>query len=260
MKLKKITAILPLIGAFLIFNGFLKLYVYYNHWGIRISDYLDFSEIILSFMNDLNILGFGLLMALLYGIFWVVLIEVLTSTSSKNVPSVNVESSEGSETDGNQKKSSGEQIEDFFEEAFSKHYRIIAFVCFIVAAISSTVFICYPNLFWLYFSCALYIQFLLSILIPFIGSSEKTVANLVVCFGMIGFTMGVAYYDIKQTEHNAASFVTTVTTSGDQILLTENMYLIGKSREYLFFYDDSLIQTTIIPCEVVVSIETRKLR
>jgi len=260
MKLKKITAILPLIGALLIFNGFLKLYLYYNHWGIRISDYLDFSEIILSFMNDLNILGFGVLMAALYGIIWVILIEVLTSAGSKKDSSISAISEAPQEQNVKQKKTSGEQMEDFFEEAFKEHYRTIAIVCFAVAAISTCLFIRFPNLFWLYFSCALYIQFLLSILIPFVGSSEKLLANLIVCFGMIGFTMGVAYFDIRQTEDSADLVRTVVKTEEGQIQSSSSIYLIGKTREYVFFYNDSLLQTKIIPSGEVKYIETKRLK
>lgn len=56
MDLKKIVSITPLIGSFLVFLGFIKLNYYYQHWNINIISYLDFSEILLSFLNDVNIL------------------------------------------------------------------------------------------------------------------------------------------------------------------------------------------------------------
>jgi hypothetical protein len=54
MDLKRLSEISPVIGVFLIFIGHLKLFLYYDHWNINITSYLDFSEITLSFLNDVN--------------------------------------------------------------------------------------------------------------------------------------------------------------------------------------------------------------
>jgi hypothetical protein len=54
--LERLIKISSLSGAFLIFCGVLKLSIFYHHFGIDIVDYLTFSEIITSFLDDLNIL------------------------------------------------------------------------------------------------------------------------------------------------------------------------------------------------------------
>ncbi|MBT1705274.1 hypothetical protein [Chryseosolibacter indicus] len=54
--LDKLIKTSTLIGAFLIFCGVLKLMLFYNAFNIRIIDYLTFSEIITSFLDDINVL------------------------------------------------------------------------------------------------------------------------------------------------------------------------------------------------------------
>lgn len=56
----------PLIGAFLVFLGLLKLDLYYRHFGINIVEYLDFGEIVTSFLDDLNIIFLSGLLILFY--------------------------------------------------------------------------------------------------------------------------------------------------------------------------------------------------
>lgn len=54
--IEKIVKITPLAGAILVFCGVLKLIFYYSHFDIQIIDYLEFQEIITSFLGDINII------------------------------------------------------------------------------------------------------------------------------------------------------------------------------------------------------------
>ena len=54
--LERIAKISPLFGSLLIFLGLLKLSIYYSEFHINIIEFLSFSEIITSFLNDMNIL------------------------------------------------------------------------------------------------------------------------------------------------------------------------------------------------------------
>jgi len=52
----KLIKYLPIISGILIYLGYLKLHFYYNYFGISIINYLSLTEIITSFLDDLNII------------------------------------------------------------------------------------------------------------------------------------------------------------------------------------------------------------
>ena len=54
--LDRLIKISSLAGAMLIFFGVLKLIIFYSNFNITIIDFLTFSEIITSFLDDINIL------------------------------------------------------------------------------------------------------------------------------------------------------------------------------------------------------------
>lgn len=54
--ISKLLRTAPLISAFLIFCGTLKLIIVYSHFGIDIVNFLTVAEIITSFLDDINIL------------------------------------------------------------------------------------------------------------------------------------------------------------------------------------------------------------
>lgn len=54
--LDRLLKISSLSGALLIFCGVLKLIIYYSAFNIRIVEFLSFSEIVTSFLDDINVL------------------------------------------------------------------------------------------------------------------------------------------------------------------------------------------------------------
>lgn len=81
----KLTKITPIVAASLIFLGVLKLMLYYSYFNIKIIDYLDFQEIITSFLGDINILIlFGLIM-ILTSLFTINTISKSTKTHFEKV-------------------------------------------------------------------------------------------------------------------------------------------------------------------------------
>lgn len=68
--LNKLTKISPIAGSLLVFCGVLKLIFYYSYFNIKIIEYLEFQEIITSFLGDINILIiFGFTMLLISFLF-----------------------------------------------------------------------------------------------------------------------------------------------------------------------------------------------
>lgn len=97
--MKKAQEYFPAVSALLIFCGYLKLYVYYQFWDIDIVNYLDFTEIVFLFLNDLVLFSSFIILLLVYGLsqglvvklfvknkerflsFWINLDEIYTSRS-----------------------------------------------------------------------------------------------------------------------------------------------------------------------------------
>ncbi len=72
---RKLLTLLPYSGAFLIFWGMLKLTIYFKAFNISINDFLEFSEILTSFFDDLLFYSGSLIL----GIF----LNYLTITKSE---------------------------------------------------------------------------------------------------------------------------------------------------------------------------------
>lgn len=53
VNLKHIGVIIPVITGFLILCGYLKLHIFYSHFGIEIYNYLKIGEIVLLFLPDI---------------------------------------------------------------------------------------------------------------------------------------------------------------------------------------------------------------
>ena len=62
--MKKIIEYLPILTIVIVFGGFLKLSWYFNFFGIKISPFLDNSEILLSFFDDLSVIISAVVLAL----------------------------------------------------------------------------------------------------------------------------------------------------------------------------------------------------
>lgn len=85
MNLKQILTYSPLIGAFLIFLGALKLDLIYSHFDINIFNFLDFSEILTLFLKDINIILFSVLLMTFHSVLGTeVFINLIKITINKN--------------------------------------------------------------------------------------------------------------------------------------------------------------------------------
>lgn len=66
---KKVTVLFPFVGSFLVFLGMLKLIIYYKAFNIEITAFLNFDEIITSFLNDLIIYGIMFLIGIVLNFY-----------------------------------------------------------------------------------------------------------------------------------------------------------------------------------------------
>lgn len=65
-KVEKLIKLFPVFAMLLIFFGFANLYYFYSHFGINIYSYLNSSEIIFSFLPDLQITFFWIVLIIIF--------------------------------------------------------------------------------------------------------------------------------------------------------------------------------------------------
>jgi len=78
------------ISSVVIFLGYLKLKFFYDHFNIRINDFLELSEILTSFLNDLNVMGIIFLALLTHVSLSMLMNHYLYNYNRKNKVSVDV--------------------------------------------------------------------------------------------------------------------------------------------------------------------------
>jgi len=102
-KLQNAIKLFPIITILLVFFGFLNLYFYYKPFGVNIYSYLNSSEIIFSFLPDIQttLAWIGLVT-----ISFLILIPVFTLARPLEITFSNKESKENEEEEGLQEKGS----------------------------------------------------------------------------------------------------------------------------------------------------------
>lgn len=256
MNLKRLVEISPIIGSFLIFIGFFKLYFFYNHWGINIISYLDFSEIILSFMNDLNILIFFFILLLIQMIIGVTTIFTIDKKMKKKGTenAIVIDSNLNNETI-EQSIDSSQNIIDKFDDAIKKEFMAVFIGITFVTLLSLTLFLIFVKTIFLYLTFICFVQFILLITEKMELDSKSQIQTVFV-LTLIGFTIGRSWFDIKQTE----SFPKIVSIQTDDSIYVTNNSLIslGKTNNFYFLYDRAKTQAVILPSSTIKKIKQTK--
>lgn len=162
MNLKRLVEISPLIGSFLVLMGFFKLYYFYGHWSINIISYLDFSEIVLSFLNDINILiffTFLLIFQAMLGTGAIVAIDNRIKLK-QNQKSSTISENGGDATSIKMQESSSHQgIMPLINENFEKHPNMVVITLIVSILLFVSLFLCFNHWSYLYF-CFLFSLYL----------------------------------------------------------------------------------------------------
>ncbi len=213
MNLKRLAEISPLIGAYLIFLGYGRLWLYYGHWNINIIGYLNFSEIALSFFNDLNIFIFFLLLVVFQTTVSIALIAFIDKDSQKHLRPALIQPSESQDStvqntaiiiNPEPKVRVSKKIMSGLEEAFAgfdkKPLSLIASL-FIPVVIFLGLFFIFVKLAFLYFGFICFLQFLLILLVSVFKVNEGKIILLISAFTtLLCFTCCLTWYEIRKTE------------------------------------------------------------
>lgn len=240
--INRIVKISSFSGAILVFCGVLKLIFFYRSFDISIVDYLSFSEIITSFLDDVNLLL----------IFFIVM-------TLQSLPIINLA-----------QKKSKMNADDFYNHLMSviypNRYKYVLFFAFILILISIMLIIqvFYMNYFLIYCLIFCTIQIMTFITIYKDDDNKIDIKNssilISVLISIIFAIFLLARHDI-QNVYAVQDFVTIRTN--DTIIKCNsqtNIVYLGKTDSYIFIKDLKNQTSSIIPVREIKELSFRKLK
>jgi hypothetical protein len=231
--LEKLTRITPLIAAFLIFLGSLRLSFYYQHWNINIFNYLDFSEIILSFINDLNILIFFITLFLFQTLLTLGINQHFKKRKEASTGQLNAETN----------------LEKELSE-MEKHPKTLLIIFIVLTFLFCGLFLWTSWMIFLYLTFISFVQLLFYVLDKFLGIKEVE-PSLFLSFIIITvlFTFTISKHEVMLTEKNIKQAV--IYTETDTISTNKTKMYLGKTNNFFYFYDKETNQKIIYPINEV---------
>jgi len=236
----RLIKISSLSGALLIFCGILKLIFFYSAFSIDIVDYLSFSEIITSFLDDINILLI---------LFIVMIIQSLPVLNFMH-------------------KKSKMSVEDFYNELlkiiYPYRYRyVMGFTIAFVAIITLMIF----NVFHVNYLLIYCLIFCLIQIMTFVSMYKEDSGNIEISNSSIGISVLIsiiiaifllAKHDIQSVYAQRDSIeIKTKDTIIDCNIKTNIIYL-GKTDSYVFLRDLKKQTSLIIPVNEIKEFSFRK--
>ncbi|MFN6378241.1 MAG: hypothetical protein ACK4WD_03135 [Flavobacteriales bacterium] len=258
MNLKRIVDTLPLLGVFLIFNGFLKLFYYYNEWNINIIEYLEISEIVLSFLNDVNLMIFWLIIFLVQQIIASKLIDFADHKLATNM--VGAQDAVGVEPYPNEMSKildNKRPLSSLVEYIYHKKSLLFFSILVLFTSVCIHQFFHTNKLFWLYFAVFSVFKLLTAALDYLVSLKLQIIISISAIITMLMFTYGIAIYDIKKRKTSALFTETTVELNNRIITTSSTLILVGKTQKFIFFYDSVKRRSIVIPLDEVVMINTK---
>lgn len=227
--MEKLSKHLPIISAFIIFIGFLKLHLFYRHFGIDIINYISTNEILTSFLDDINILILIIGVMFLHLLFGVCI--------SKNIESVS--------------KHKKEYIYyRFIRLKFRKkrfHLSLLLTSIFIICfSVFKNYYCMYLLLFFIYALIANIFDSVLKIKDP--TNYHFLVISIILLLVSSLCLSKIDIYCIINRENNIE-----LHTKSNIIHLTKNDLFIGKTAEYYFIKKNN--ETIIYPKSEIISIK-----
>lgn len=248
--LQRLSLMAPLIGAFLIFLGSLRLIVFYNFFDIHIVNYLEFTEIITSFLDVLAISVFFIVTSLIQGL-WM-------NDQHRD------EKQDSIRNQIYHEKSFFRRIFLYFKQnaeliILGAFISLIAFVIYLIYGKAlSTIQNIGLLLFVFIFLTGLFYE--LEIRIQDYKSGVRVVFRTMLIGTIISLlTAYLANYQVDMIKNDNEHSGYTITLNNGEILKSDSTsYYIGKTRNYLFFYDGEAHSTNIIPMDRVQQISIEK--
>lgn len=233
----KIKFLFPYIGSIIIFCGFTKLNIYYDHFNINISDYLEITEVLILVIGDI-------LKAVMM-IFAVKLFDFLTETE---------EEAEARRVRHN----TFFLIKPFRKRAWNyictrKALAFLVLILFIFLIISyyfnrkvfSTVVIMFFYSLTTYVAMFLLLEYKRKYKEVTDKEFDGTYSNLIALFIVFFlFTIQTTYSDIEKTK-NRNPVMICFKYLEENIQSNQNLLYVGQTKNYIFIYDKITKETKV---------------
>ena len=251
-KLISYSHLVPYFGSVIVFLGVTRLIFYYESFGIKITDYLEFSEILTSFLSILVIV-------LIY--FGFSIIQTLLQTSK-------------SEHESKKQLHQKIIIEKHFLKRlklYVKYFDSMIFNFFGLCLVFLVLGIIEKNLsfhtFLVLFLCFTGFFFLDIIFKEVEVKHEqlksdkinKMFSTLILnALLFVIVTIWFTYNEVKSVKDFKSTFGTTITLKDNTVLESDSCsYFIGKTQKFVFFYDESIKTSEIIPVSEIKRIQIK---
>lgn len=226
---KELKEVLPFLGGLLLVLGFIKLYLFYNNFGINISEYIEFSEILVAFLP--NMLGLSI----------IIIIGFLNNFILTSVSEFEIES-----------KLKNEIIETIgFTDKLKKHYKLNpllflgTIILLMIYSFSSYINSLNANIFRnasiLFIAILVYqiLWFEISYKYKKLYENEisQTYSNLIlIVYFLTIYNIFFTYSNIEKIEKSEGTKVSFCIDDDYFKSDSDNIY-IGQCKEYLFMYN-----------------------
>jgi|GEM_PF-6341646 len=268
-KFKILIEATPYVLGLLSFSGLLKLYVYYYYWNISITNYLSLSEVLLSFLDDLNIiLAFGVIF------FTQGMIAAKAVKQKENISPMIRRINEMQQELKKGRKTDKELMEMIIKEASTpgnvlamqeradiqrkkkNQEKLQARVSLVLSIAFGICFMIWSNLVLLYLF-VVFVSNAFYYIFVYFQIHRRFAAIMVVCCLLLSFSTALAYRKIKLVPIEAETKIVKIVTNNDTILTNNDLFFLGKTSEYLFLYDNVHSESKIIKMANVEEIDSR---
>ena len=227
----------PLFYVYIVLISFMKQYIYYQFFNINISDYLELSEILVSFLDD----------TFIYGLFIIYVIAVYFFMSKGYVRFMNLIS---------------RKILTFIHWLSKKERKSVqildkhVWIFFLVIAVGYGV-IFFRNAIhhhdWIVFASVRPVV-IISIIVLFLLFHYSKLADRLnnilvkelILFSIILFLFNIerAVLAVNQVKYKNKIYITEIAFKDQKIKSDENKYFIGKTINYVFLFNKNDNKTT----------------
>lgn len=230
------------IGPFIIFLGMTRLIFFYKSFGITITNYLEFSEIITSFFDILVILAFFLSFALLQ--------NYLLYSKAKTNESIGIRKKIIEE------KNFWRILSLYF--SYLKSLILLYLATFGISIISHYFYVPITD-YEIKLASSLFLFLIIIIIVSveierkhkILQSNQKTrmfYTYVLYCFIVIFTIIGYSTYQINSIRNSKTTFGVTIVLENDQIIKSDSSYYyIGKTQNFVFIHNQTNNFTDVIP-------------
>jgi len=247
------SVLLPYLGSFIIFLGVTRLLFYYDSFGVRITNYLDFSEIITSFLDIIVIA--------------VVLFVILTIQNLLMWPKKEYDKKSILRQRLVDQKSFLRRLKLYFSYFDIIIFQLIGFLIvtfvwsFFNKDIDHKTYI-YLIVFYLAYFIFCIIKNEVDIKLRQFNSyhtDKKIFRLLFYSLFFFGLTLIYTYSQVEAVKEKKSTYGTTIILEDNRVFFSDSSnYFIGKTQGYLFYYHEKTKTTDIIPVSKLKQLTTSK--